>query len=110
VNGEEDYTSELTSANGRRQVTHYVAKYDGNDHVSKVVVTQDGRSTTHDETVALTRTDARTRERQSRLNGRTYRILRREVSADGKVLTSTLTEIDEQGRRTAGPVLVFDRK
>jgi hypothetical protein len=110
VDGEEDYTSELTSENGRRQVTHYLAKYDGKDYVGRVTVTVDGETTTHEETVALTNIDRRTRERQSKLNGRTYRILRRVVSADGKVLTSILTEIDAQGRHRTGATLVFDRK
>jgi hypothetical protein len=110
ANNAEDYTSDMTAANGRRQLTHYAAKYDGKEYPSQTVVTESGKSTTRDDTVILKKVDERTRERHWKQGGRVVRILRRSVSADGKVLTSVVVDIDEQGREKVASTLVFDKK
>jgi hypothetical protein len=108
--GEEDYTSELTAANGRRQVTHYVARYDGREHPSRTTVTEGGHASTRDDTVILKWVDERTRERHWMQGGRIARILRRRVSPDGKVMSSVVVDVDARGQEAVTSTLVFDRK
>lgn len=110
VGGEERYTSEMSAATGRRQVTRYAAKYDGREYPSRTVVTESGTETARDDTVTLKKIDERTRERHWKQQGRIVRVLRRTVSPDGKVLTSVVVDIDERGREQVASTLVFDRK
>jgi hypothetical protein len=114
ADNQETYTSDSTAANGRRQVTNYSAKYDGTEYPSETVITdppnEGGRSTTRKDSVILKKIDERKRERHWKQNGRIVRILRRVVSADGKVLTSEVVDIDERGQEKLTSTLVFDKK
>jgi hypothetical protein len=108
---QETYRSELVSADGRRQVTDYTARYDGQEYRSQTVVTdKDAGATKRDDRVILKKIDDRTRERHWKQDGRIVRILRRVVSADGRVLTSQVVDVDAAGHETVTSTLVFDKQ
>ncbi len=108
---EETYRSELVSADGRRQVTDYTAMYDGKEYPSETVITDPaGRATRRSDQVILKKIDDRTRERHWKQDARIVRILRRVVSADGRVLTSQVVDVDAAGHETIASTLVFDRQ
>jgi hypothetical protein len=109
ANDQEDYRSELTSTDGRRQDTNYVARYDGREYPSRTTITEGGKAHTRADGVILTKVDDWTRERHWKQGGRVVRILRRRVSPDGRVLTSVVIDIDERGREHVTSTLVFDR-
>lgn len=108
---EETYRSELTTSDGRRQVTDYVARYDRREYPSATRLTGGGKP---DESrgggVILHRTDALTRERYWKQDGRIFRILRRTVSADGCAMTSQLVDVAADGVERAAGVLRFTRR
>jgi hypothetical protein len=110
---EEMYRSELVSADGRRQVTNYTAKYDGREYPSRTVVTDPrtpGGSASRNDSVMLKKIDERTRERHWKQDGRIVRILRRVVSADGRTMTSQIVDVDANGQETVASALVFDKQ
>lgn len=112
VHGEEEtYRSELMTSDGRRQVTDYVARYDGQEYPSATRLTGGGRP---DEDrgggVILHRTDALIRERYWKQDGRVFRILRRTVSADGCAMASQLIDVAPDGAERTGGVLRFTRQ
>jgi hypothetical protein len=109
---QESYRSELSWPNGRRQVTSYVAKYDGKEYPSRTVITErpGEQGTERNDTVVLQKIDDRTRERHWKQDGRLVRILRRVVSEDGKTLTSQVVDVDERGRESVTSTLVFDKR
>jgi sugar lactone lactonase YvrE len=108
---QEAYRSELVSADGRRQVTDYTANYDGTEYPSQTLITdRDGRTTKRDDRVILKKIDDRTRERHWKQDGRIVRILRRVVSADGRVLTSRVVDVDAGGNEKVTSTLVFDKQ
>lgn len=108
---EETYRSELLSQEGRRQVTDYVARYDGKDYPSATRLTGGGKP---DEDrpggVILHRTDALTRERYWKAHDRVFQILRRTVSVDGCVMSSQLVYVADDGTERAGGLLRFTRQ
>lgn len=108
---EETYRSELTTADGRRQVTDYVARYDGREYPSATRLTGGGKP---DESrgggVILHRTDELTRERYWKQDGRVFRILRRTVSTDGCAMSSQLIDVAAEGVERAAGVLRFTRR
>jgi hypothetical protein len=113
IQGEqESYRSELVWPNGRRQVTTYVAKYDGKEYPSRTIIQEDAdeRGTPRDDTVILEKIDERTRERIWKQDGRIVRILRRVVSPDGRTLTSQVVDVDQHGVETVASTLVFDKQ
>jgi len=108
---QETYRSELVSADGRRQVTDYAANYDGKEYPSQTVITdRDGHTTRRDDRVILKKIDDATRERHWKQDGRIVRILRRVVSADGRVLTSQVVDVDAAGSERVTSTLVFDKR
>jgi hypothetical protein len=109
---QERYRSELVWTDGRRQVTTYVADYDGKEHPSQTVVQQSSSDpgTVREDTVVLVKIDERRRERLWKQSGRVVRILRREVSADGNTLTSQVVDVDERGEEKVTATLVFERR
>lgn len=109
---QESYRSELVWENGRRQITTYVAKYDGKEYPSQTVIKEspEERGTLRDDTVILEKIDERRRERVWKQSGRVVRILRRVVSSDGKTLTSQVVDVDEQGAEKVTSTLVFERR
>ncbi len=109
---EESYRSELVWENGRRQITTYVAKYDGKEYPSQTVIKENPAETgtLRDDTVILVKIDERRRERLWKQSGRVVRILRRVVSPDGASLTSQVVDVDEHGLETVTSTLVFDRQ
>jgi hypothetical protein len=108
---EETYQSDMMSKEGRRQVTNYTAKYDGKEYPSVTVVTENGKSTRTEGTIMLKKIDLLARERRSKQPNGNVNILRRTVSADGKVLTSQSYTLEPNGKETKGTTaLVFDRK
>ena len=108
---QETYRSELASSDGRRQVTDYTASYDGTEYPSQTVITEkDGRTTKRDDRVTLKKIDDRTRERHWKQDGRIVRILRRVVSADGRVLTSQVVDVDAAGNEKVTSTLTFDKQ
>ncbi len=108
---EETYRSELTSSDGGRQVTDYVARYDGREYPSVTRLTGGGKP---DESraggVILHRTNALARERYWKQDGRVFRILRRTVSADGCAMSSQLIDVAAEGVERAAGVLHFTRQ
>lgn len=108
---EETYRSDLLTEDGRRQVTDYVARYDGKAYPSATRLTGGGKP---DEArpgeVILHRTDTLTRERYWKQDGRVFRILRRTVSADGCTMNSQLIHVRQDGTEQAGGVLRFTRQ
>src|SRR5579871_5619735 len=105
----ESYRSELTQADGTRQVTHYTAAYDGREYPSETKVThRDGTTVRSEDAVILRKIDLQTRERYWRRNGRVIRILRRTVSADGHILTSKVIDVDARGQEHPAGSLVFN--
>jgi hypothetical protein len=109
---QEKYRSELVWPDGRRQVTTYVAEYDGKEHPSQTVIHESSSDpgTVREDTVVLVKTEERRRERLWKQGGRVVRILRREVSADGTTLTSQVVDVDERGEETVTATLVFERR
>jgi hypothetical protein len=109
---EESYRSELVWPDGRRQVTTYVAKYDGREYPSETVLEGGGQKepVKRDDTVILRKVDGPGRERIWKQGGRIVRILRRSVSADGRTFTSQVVDVDERGNETVASTLVFDRR
>ena len=106
----ETYRSEMVWPNGRRQITTYTAGYDGGEYPSTTVIAEPGGKTAQrEDVVVLKRLDAARRERYWHQGGRLVRILRREISPDGRTLTSQLVDVDEAGNESAGPKLVFER-
>ena len=107
----ETYRSELVSADGRRQVTDYTATYDGKEYPSQTVTTdRDGHTSRRDDRVILKKIDDRTRERHWKQDGIIVRILRRVVSADGRVLTSHVVDVDAAGNEKVTSTLVFEKQ
>jgi len=110
-NDEETYRSDLLTEDGRRQVTDYVARYDGKAYPSVTRLTGGGKP---DEArpgeVVLHRTDTLTRERYWKQDGRVFRILRRTVSVDGCAMNSQLIHVAQDGTGRAGGVLRFTRQ
>ena len=109
---QETYRSELVWADGRRQVTTYVARYDGREYPS-VTLLEGGpeeRSERRDDTVILRKLDERRRERLWKQGGRIVRILRRSVAPDGMTMSSQVVDVDERGKETVASTLVFDRR
>ncbi len=109
---QESYRSELVWPNGRRQVTTYVAEYDGKEYPSQTVVHQSSSDpgTVREDTVVLVKIDERRRERLWKQGGWVVRILRREVSADGNTLTSQVVDVDVRGEEKVTATLVFERR
>jgi len=106
----ETYRSEMVWPSGRRQITTYTAEYDGREYPSTTVIAEpDGKTVQRDDVVVLKKLDAARRERYWHQGGRLVRILRREISPDGRTLTSQLVDVDEAGNESAGPKLVFER-
>ena len=98
-------------SDGRRQVTDYAANYDGKEYPSQTVITdRDGHTTRRDDRVILKKIDDATRERHWKQDGRIVRILRRVVSADGRVLTSQVVDVDAAGSERVTSTLVFDKR
>ncbi len=109
---QESYVSEIVWPDGRRQVTRYVAIYDGAEYPSETVI-EDGngaRSVRRDDAVILKKIDERTRERHWKQGGRVVRILRRVVSRDGRTLGSQVVLVDEAGKETVTSTLVFAKR
>lgn len=111
VTGErETYRSELRLPGETLQVTNYTAAYDGREYPSHTVITEPGRAAVErNDTVILRKIDAHIRERHWKQGGRVVRILRREVSTDGRRLTSRMITVDEQGQERFDGVLLFER-
>ena len=108
---EETYRSELTTADGRRQVTDYVARYDGVEYSSVTRLSGGGEpEDARPGGVILHRTDDLTRERHWKQDGRVFRILRRTVSADGCVMSSLLINVAPDGAEAPGGILRFTRQ
>ena len=87
----------------RVEVQDYTVKYDGKDYPNKVV-------TTTNSMLSLRKVNPRTRERVNKRDGRIAGISRREVSADGKTLTTSLINVDASGKETVRQVRVFDKQ
>lgn len=109
--GVETYRSDLVTPDGLRQVTDYQAPYDGQEHPSVTRLSGGGRP---DETkpggVILHWTDANTRERYWKTDGRLFRILRRTVVDGGCAMRSQLIDVSPQGVERPGGVLSFTRQ
>lgn len=112
VDGEtETYRSDLTNAEGVRQVTNYTARYDGREYPSRTVLTGGPQGeVVRPGGVILHKTDRLTRERHWRENGRLIRVLYRRVSEDGKTMRSQLVDRAADGTEKRGAELVFDRQ
>lgn len=110
-NDEETYRSDLLTQDGRRQVTDYVARYDGKEYPSATRLSGGGKP---DEArpgrVILHLTDTLTRERYWKEDGRVFRILRRAVSVGGCTMSSQLIHVAQDGTERAGGVLRFTRQ
>ena len=109
---QESYRSELAWPDGRRQVTRYIAKYDGAEYPSETVIREsaDAPAVRRDDTVILRKIEERTRERHWMQGGRLVRILRRVVSPDGRTLRSQVVLVDEAGEETLTSTLVFAKR
>jgi len=108
---EETYRSELLTTKGRRQVTDYVARYDGREYPSTTRLAGGGEAEeTRDGGVILHRTDDLTRERFWKQDGRVFRVLRRTVVAGGCEMTSQLIDVAADGTQKRGAVLRFHRR
>lgn len=112
VEGEEEtYRSDLTDAEGVRQVTTYVARYNGKAYPSRTVLSGGpGGPSVREGGVILHKTDALTRERHWMQDGRLIRVLYRRVSPDGATLRSQLVDHAADGAERRGAELVFDRR
>jgi hypothetical protein len=105
----ESYRSEVVNAQGTTQITVYKARYDGKPYPSTVTSSERPGETAGDE-VVLRKVDDRTRERIVRRDGRVVRIMQRTLSADGRTLTSVLTDIDPSGARRIASTLVYEKQ
>lgn len=102
VSGNEEYLkAETENADGSRSATEYTARFDGKEYAVTDVAT--GKRTSG---VALKRIDPWHEERYRMQEGKKTGTLRREVSKDGKVLTSTV--FNAGGTITS--ILVFDKQ
>jgi hypothetical protein len=61
-------------------------------------------------TVAFTRKDANTLEWTDRQNGRISSTGVNQVSEDGRTMTETVKQFDQQGSQTSNSVVVFDKQ
>jgi hypothetical protein len=93
-------------------VTTYSAAYDGEEYPSETVTASSPGEIgpPRRDTVILKKVDERTRERHWMQGGRLVRILRRVVSPDGRILTSQVIDVDEDGRETLSSTLIFDKR
>jgi hypothetical protein len=113
VDGEqESYRSELVWPDGRRQITRYVAMYDGAEYPSETVLHESAEAPglRREDTVILRKIDERTRERHWKQGGRVVRILRRVVSPDGRTLRSQVVLVGEAGEESVASTLVFVKR
>ena len=95
------WKSERTGADGKKAVSTYEAKFDGKDYPIVGSPTAD--------TVTLRRIDARTTERVNKKDGKVVTTERREVAADGRSYTTTITGTTADGT-PVNTRLVFDRQ
>jgi hypothetical protein len=97
----EKVTAEFVNADGTRATTVYTANFDGKD--SPLTGSQ------IDNTVALTRVDARTTVRTDKKDGKVVQTLTRVVASDGKTMTVTGKGTNAQGQ-AVNNVIVFDKQ
>jgi hypothetical protein len=111
VENRESYRSELMLPDGTRQVTHYSAAYNEREYPSETTITQpNGTTIRHKDSVILKKIALQTRERQWKRDGRVIRILRRNLSSDGRTLISRVIDVDASGREHVVGSLVFNRR
>jgi hypothetical protein len=94
-------TADTVAADGSGSHTEYTANYDGKDYPLKGMKDAD--------TVSLRQVDANSTVRADKKAGKVVRTYTRKLSADGKIMTVTITGSDEQGR-TINNAVVLERQ
>ncbi len=108
---EETYQSALTQPDGTRQVTNYVARYDGKEYPSRTELTGGPNPpAVRQDTVVLRKISDRQRNRYWSRDGKLSRVLERIVSADGRTLSSQITDYDASGAEKRGLKLIFRKQ
>lgn len=95
------YSAKGVDAEGKPTLVEYTASYDGKDY--PITGTPDADS------ISLKRIDDHTSEATQRKAGKVVLTVKRVVSKDGKVLTTTATGTNAKGQALHN-VVVFDRK
>jgi hypothetical protein len=93
-------TQDAVSADGKASHDVFIFKPDGKEYPV---------ASTPGATVSLTRVDARTYERVTRMNGKVTMTSRTVVSADGKTRTTTTAGTDAKGKPVR-ELVFYDRK
>jgi GH43 family beta-xylosidase len=106
----EIYTSDVITGEGEHEVTQYNARYnDDKEYPSTVTVYGQGSSRIQTTNLMLRKIDERTRERVYKRDGRITTIMRRNMSADGKTITSSIMSVDANGKENVFETRVFEK-
>lgn len=106
----EIYTSDVITGDGEHEVTQYNGRYnDGKEYSSTVTVYGESAVRVQNQSLMLRKIDERTRERVYKRDGRIATIMRRNMSADGKTITSSIMSVDANGKENVFETRVFEK-
>jgi len=106
----EIYTSDVITGDGEHEVTQYSGRYnDGKEYPSTVTVYGDSTVRVQTTNLMLRKIDERTRERVYKREGRIATIMRRNMSPDGKTITSSIMSVDANGKENVFETRVFEK-
>ena len=106
----EVYTSDVITGDDEHEVTQYNGRYnDDKEYPSTVIVY--GKDTVRVQTtnLMLRKINERTRERVYKRDGRIATIMRRQMSPDGKTITSSIMSVDAAGKENVFETRVFEK-
>jgi hypothetical protein len=106
----EIYTSDAITGDGEHEVTQYNARYnDGKEYPSTVTYYGNGTVRVQPQNLMLRKINERTRERVYKRDGGIVTIMRRNMSADGKTITSSIMSVDADGKENVFETRVFEK-
>jgi hypothetical protein len=106
----EIYTSDVITGEDEHEVTQYNGRYnDGKEYPSTVTVYGNGSVRVQTTNLMLRKINELTRERVYQRDGRIVTIMRRNMSADRRTITSTIMSLSADGKENIVETRVFEK-
>jgi hypothetical protein len=108
--GKEIYTSDAITGDGEHEITQYNARYnDGKEYPSTVTFYGEGTVRFQTSNLMVRKINERTRERVYARDGKIVTIMRRQMSEDGKTITTSIMSVDADGKENVFETRVFEK-
>ena len=106
----EIYTSDAITGDGEHEVTQYNARYnDDKEYPSTVTFYGEGTVRFQTSNLMVRKINERTRERVYKRDGKIVTIMRRQMSEDGKTITTSIMSVDAEGKENVFETRVFEK-